>query len=611
MARDPLSRFFARLRPPPGRGGDAAPDAELLRRWAEARDPAALELVVWRHGALVLGTCRRVCRREADAEDAFQATFLLLARSAGDVRSSLPGWLHRAARRAALRASRRRREVPLSVDVPAAASVTPDADELAQLDAAVNGLGERHRRVVVLCYLQGHTAEAAAAALGVPVGTVHSRLSTARNRLAATLTRRGVTLPATLTLTPLTFDRVSACVAATLDPRAATPAAAIAHGVLAMIRLKTAALALTLAGVAATGTGLSLMPHAGGQTEPPAPATAKTLPAPQAPQEPAWLTAFNKEYALKEGEYVKRVAPPYSEDRKEYMYRVWYPAKQTPEKEAAMRGDLDQKKLFLALFLDFDGRQLTRRTTLASTGYTRVPELVEAGKMLNVWDTVTLVTGKDSPDIMIDPESIDRPLLSVEKTTINSAEVRGKPSLTGDFVTRKDAPLAKLVPQLEKILREECELDVRLTLKLEEQPVYVVSGLFKPNPPAWRTKGQLDVYASEEALNKEYDDSDPNGAHRKEKFATVTSSQSSGTPSDFVRSVGSRLQVRMVWDTPLPSKPKVSWIDHTFRKPTEEQAADDRDPKTVLANVSAQTGLVFKKKVRKVEVLYLSAPEPK
>ena len=377
MARDPLSRFFARLRPPPGRGGDAGTDAELLRRWAEARDPAALELLVWRHGALVLGTCRRVCRREADAEDAFQATFLMLARSAGDVRSSLPGWLHRAARRAALRASRRRREVPLSVDVPAAASATSDADELAQLDAAVNGLGERHRRVVVLCYLQGHTAEAAAAALGVPVGTVHSRLSTARNRLAATLTRRGVALPAALALTPLTFDRVSACVAATLDPRAAAPAAAIAHGVLTMIRLKTAALALTLVGVAVTGTGVTLTLHAGGHPEPPpAPAPAKALPAPQAPApapEPAWMTAFRKEYALKEGQYVKRVAPPYSEDRKEYMYRVWYPGKQTPEKEAAMREQLDRDKLFLALFLDFDGSRLTRRTSLASTHYLRIP----------------------------------------------------------------------------------------------------------------------------------------------------------------------------------------------------------------------------------------------
>ena len=608
MPRDPLSTFFARLRPPPGLGGDAATDGELLRRWVEARDPAALELLVWRHGALVLGTCRRVCRRETDAEDAFQATFLLLARSAGQVRSSLPGWLHRAAARAALRASRRKREVPLGTDLPATASVTPDADELAQLDAAVNGLGERHRRVVVLCYLQGHTAEAAAVALGVPVGTVHSRLSTARGRLAASLTRRGVALPAALALTPLTFDRVSACVAATLDPRTAAPAAAIAHGVLVMIRLKTAALALTLVGVAATGTGVTLMPHAGGQTPPPAPVPAKAVPAPQPVPEPAWMTAFRKEYELKEGEYVKRVAPPYIDERKEYLHRAWYKNKQTPEKEAETRDEVDRKKLFMPLFLDFDGGQLTCRAALSYPPYSQALELVYGGKVMNVRDAVGYVTGRQSPEIVIDPESIDHPLLSVKQTFVESVGIRGVPSLTGDFVTRKDAPLAKLVPQLEKILRDECDLDVGLTLKREEHPVFVVSGLFKPTPPAWRPKGEFDVYATEEGLNKESGQLDADG-NRRESAIVTSVGVYGGTPTEFIRFLGSRTQTRIVWDTPLPSKPRMSWINHTLRDPTPEQAAEDRDPEKVLANVSAQTGLVFKKKVRTVEVLYLSAPK--
>ena len=279
MARRTLSTFFARLRPPPGAGGDAATDAELLRRWADGRDRAAFELIVWRHGPLVLGTCRRVCRSEADAEDSFQATFLVLARKAGGVRSSLPGWLHRTARRAALRASRRRRETSLSIDLPAISRDGLDADELAHLDAAIDGLGERHRRVVVLCYLQGHSTEDAAKLLGVPRGTVLSRLATARERLAATLTRRGVALPAALTATTLAFDRVSACVRLTLDPRTAAPAAAIAQGVLVMIRLKTAATAAVLlfAGVSVTGTGVALMPQAGGQVPTPAPAAAEPV----------------------------------------------------------------------------------------------------------------------------------------------------------------------------------------------------------------------------------------------------------------------------------------------------------------------------------------------
>ncbi len=324
------------------------------------------------------------------------------------------------------------------------------------------------------------------------------------------------------------------------------------------------------------------------------------------------MTAFRKEYALKEGEYVKRIAPPYSEDRKEYMYRVWYPGKLTPEKEAQTREDYDRRKLFHVLFLDFDGRQLTRRTTLCSPGYL-VPEIVQAGKVLNVWQTITLVTGRGSPDIVTDPESIDHPLLSVKETSIGSVMYHGKLSVTGDFVTRKDAPLSKLVPQLERILRDECKLDIRLTLKTEEQPVFVVSGAFKPNPPAWRPKGELDVYATEEGLYKDHGRREvrPNGDVIRVDSEIVASIGYHGTPTAFVRFVGSRLGTRMVWDTPLPSLPIISWINHTLRNPTEQQAADDRDPEKVLANVSAQTGLVFKKKVRKVEVLYLSAPEPK
>ena len=97
MARTGFATLFARLRPPDAYPGNAVTDSELLRRYAEGRDPAAFELLVWRHGPLVLGTCRRVARHEADAEDAFQATFLVLARKAGGVRQSLPGWLHRTA----------------------------------------------------------------------------------------------------------------------------------------------------------------------------------------------------------------------------------------------------------------------------------------------------------------------------------------------------------------------------------------------------------------------------------------------------------------------------------------------------------------------------------
>jgi hypothetical protein len=179
-------------------------------------------------------------------------------------------------------------------------------------------------------------------------------------------------------------------------------------------------------------------------------------------------------------------------------------------------------------------------------------------------------------------------------------------------VTRKDAPLEKLVPQLEKILREECGLDVRLTLKEEEQPVFVVGGTFKPNPPPWRPKKELDFYATEDGLNKEYDHFDVEKRNRHTgKFETVSTHLVTDTPVSLVRSVGNRLRTRMVWDTPLPTQPKISYHHHYINNPTEAEEAADRDPDKVLKVVSEQTGLTFKKEMRKVKVLYVGVAEKK
>src|SRR3954462_992674 len=113
MPANPWSLFRLLARRQPSAEADPLPDAELLRRFAASQDPAAFELLVWRHGAMVLGTCTRVLRDEHAAEDAFQATFLVLARKAGSVRTagSAAGYLHRVARRVAVRAAKRVRQV--------------------------------------------------------------------------------------------------------------------------------------------------------------------------------------------------------------------------------------------------------------------------------------------------------------------------------------------------------------------------------------------------------------------------------------------------------------------------------------------------------------------
>jgi RNA polymerase sigma factor (sigma-70 family) len=180
---------------------DPSSDAAVLQRFAQMQEETAFELLVWRHGGLVQGVCQRMLRDEHLAEDAFQATFLILARKAGTVRGSLAAWLHRVARHVCLRA-RQKHPVPVELKTEPIAGTSADevlACELQlELDGAIGCLADKHRQVIVLCYLQNRTTDDAALVLGIPRGTVLSRLATARKQLQKLLTRRGMIFPATL-----------------------------------------------------------------------------------------------------------------------------------------------------------------------------------------------------------------------------------------------------------------------------------------------------------------------------------------------------------------------------------------------------------------------------
>jgi RNA polymerase sigma factor (sigma-70 family) len=203
-------------------GGPA--DADLLRRWVAHRDDAAFELLLRRHAPMVLGVCRRVLGNPHDADDAFQATFLVLARKAGSVSrgEAVAGWLYRVAWRSALRLRTRRaaragREVPGVGQLPAAPGAEPAGPDVGRvLDEEINRLPARHRAVVVLCCVEGKTGEEAARLLGCPAGTVSSRLTRARERLRGRLARRGVA-PAALTFAALSADPLAAPAAALVD----------------------------------------------------------------------------------------------------------------------------------------------------------------------------------------------------------------------------------------------------------------------------------------------------------------------------------------------------------------------------------------------------------
>ena len=177
-------------------------DGQLLDRFVERRDASAFEAIVERYGPLVWGVCRRVLRDHHDAEDAFQATFLVLARKAASVmpREKLGNWLYGVAFQTAMkaratRAKRRVRERPAWEMTEPEAVPDEHADELlSRLDREVTRLPEKYRMPIILCELEGKTHRQAAEQLGWPVGTVSGRLSRARALLASRLSRPGTPL---------------------------------------------------------------------------------------------------------------------------------------------------------------------------------------------------------------------------------------------------------------------------------------------------------------------------------------------------------------------------------------------------------------------------------
>jgi len=175
-------------------------DAELLQRFVAHRDEVSFELLMWRHAQLVWNVCRRVLQNGHDAEDAFQVTFLALARQAARIknRACLAGWLYQVAYRAALAARARRvkrRESPqdaheLRVMTNGERGLSEEDHDA--LDQEIHRLPERFQIPVVLCYLEGKTVSETALLLGWPRGTVASRLARARGRLRTRLARRGL-----------------------------------------------------------------------------------------------------------------------------------------------------------------------------------------------------------------------------------------------------------------------------------------------------------------------------------------------------------------------------------------------------------------------------------
>jgi RNA polymerase sigma factor (sigma-70 family) len=269
---------------------------QLLERYLERRDETAFEALVARHGPMVLGVCRRMLAGQAEIEDAFQATFLVLVRRARQLgpADAIGPWLYGVAARVALRArsdAARRRRLTATVALPAASASdgTSDDRELSQVvDQELARLPAKYRSPLVLCYLEGQTHEEAARRLHWPLGTVKGRLARARDLLRSRLTRRGMA-PTALAVTLALTQDASATIAPELIDRTVKSSlklalgqatahvvsvsiASLVEGVLTSMflnQLKWAGLAIVISGL--TFTGAVALARQGNPLSPPKP----------------------------------------------------------------------------------------------------------------------------------------------------------------------------------------------------------------------------------------------------------------------------------------------------------------------------------------------------
>lgn len=281
----------------------ALDDGQLLERFVQNRDETAFAALVTRHGPLVLGVCRRVLHHQQDTEDAFQATFVVLARKARSIckQTSLASWLYKVAYRIALRAraanARRRlpEHRPQATYAPSPLGEVVQAELRRVLDEEVQRLPEKYRAPILLCYLEGQTNEKAAEQLHCPTGTVKIRLARGREMLRKRLTRRGIGLSALSLAAALVYD-----VAAAVPPSLATATLQAAVGGVAPVavtqlvggalkamcwtKLKIAAAVLLTVLIGTLADGLSQRNQVAAAQPVPSKEVRPSVPTPEVPQ---------------------------------------------------------------------------------------------------------------------------------------------------------------------------------------------------------------------------------------------------------------------------------------------------------------------------------------
>jgi RNA polymerase sigma factor (sigma-70 family) len=318
MATRAMNKVIRHLRGAVLQDGAGLTDGQLLGCFLEQRDESAFAALVRRHGPMVWGVCRRVLGNHHDAEDAFQATFLVLVRKAASVvpRELVANWLygvaHQTARKARATAARRGGRERQVTDMPEPAVTEPDLwpDLQPLLDRELSLLPDKYRVPIVLCDLGGKTRKEAARQVGCPEGTLAARLARGRAMLAKRLARHGLSVSGGALAVALSHQAASASVPASVVATTIKAAALLAAGEAAaagvipakvaaltggvlrsmlLHKLKTLMMLLGMLGVIALGLGLSayhgLAQQAGTEDRPgQAKPAARQPPAPDAGQ---------------------------------------------------------------------------------------------------------------------------------------------------------------------------------------------------------------------------------------------------------------------------------------------------------------------------------------
>jgi RNA polymerase sigma factor (sigma-70 family) len=550
-------------------------DGQLLGRFATDRDETAFAELVRRHGSMVLGVCRRIVGNAHDADDVFQATFLVLARKArGLVAHTAVGpWLYGVAHRAALKArttaARRRAKEAAAARPEGAEPMGASSDVLVIIEQELDRLPKRYREPLVLCVLCGRPRKEVARKLGVPEGTLASRLAKAREMLADRLQRRGVIAPTTVAAgcaVPVALADAAVRAATGTVPVAVGRIASEVTRFMFLNKLRTGALVLVAVALASAAGAAALVSARANAPESVPPAT----PNPPVPlvvkaaapaQDPPWKKEFDRIYKLKDGEVLKRVAPPFPDCRLEYI-------KNSPR----LAPGTHTVPIYMAL---------------------RIHEKETKGQ-LHLWGF-----GGGEPSVSSVMWHLGVPM----------GEVEADPKLLqtpvgGDFVYRGDVPVEKLVVALERILREECKLAVRLTFREVEREVVVASGTLKIVPLAGQEKNHVEVFGKEIGKGEAWGSSkdlhgfllDLGGFLGRR----IVNEAKSGKDEVFTYGLSVRQSPRQRLATPfdIPSPDPLPKFDPAIE-------AEDRDPKLVLANVAKQTGLTFTTAKRKVQVLFV------